>query len=494
MKVHPLTGKPNNGKARREVVEQLASAPIRARYDAAQDTDDFKRYWANADTHDADSANSKAVREKLVPRSRYEVSNNGYSDGIAQTYATDLVGTGPRLRMESGSPGFNQMVEAEFARWASTIQLRRKLWCQAIAKHVDGEGFGVARTNPGLAYPVQLDYVLYETEQFQTPMLADIEPGYIDGIRFDRFGNPIWYDLMRAHPGNASGAGLDLVPERLPPNVVMHWYLLRRPGQHRGVPEMASTLNTGAAHRRWREATLAAAETAADFALLLKTQMSPSEEDHIDPFLKFEIEKRMMTAIPAGWDPFQMKAEHPNTTHESFHRSQVNELARPRSMPYNKAACDSSSYNFASGRLDHQTYYGALDVDRADGEALVLTPLFELWFPEALKVFGWLNGDPATVNPAARRHSWDWPKHFAADIKAETQAAATRLQTGQVTLSRLYSENGLDFEDELATMSRDYGVTPDEMRDRLLNTIFAGAATATAAAPEESDDDPDATN
>src|SRR5690606_27773756 len=89
---------------------------LHATYDAARTSDEFKNYWANADALDADSANSREVRQKLVQRSRYEVANNAYADGIAQTITNDLVGVGPSLRMLTGSTGFNQMVEREIGR------------------------------------------------------------------------------------------------------------------------------------------------------------------------------------------------------------------------------------------------------------------------------------------------------------------------------------------------------------------------------------------
>lgn len=473
-KIHPLTGEPKNGHARPEVLEALLAnhkrRPVRGTYDAAQTSDDHKNYWAAADSFDADSANSRSVRETLVPRSRYETGNNGYTDGIHQTYATDLVGIGPTLQMDTGSPGFNRLVEFQWQAWAKAVLLRRKLWCQAHAKSQDGEGFGVARTNPGIDHAVKLDYVLYETEQFQTPALGFVERGYIDGVRFDGWGNPVWYDLLTDHPG--SSLGIALQPERVPAAFVCHWYRLRRPGQHRGVPENTSTLDVGAGSRRWREATIAAAETAADFAVLMKTQMSPDEADAIIPLTAVEIQKRMLTALPMGWEASQMRAEHPSATYESFHRAQVSEQARPKSMPYNKAACDSSDYNFASGRLDHQTYYGALDVCRADGGDLVLDKLFNVWWDEAVRVFGWLGGDPRRLNPAARAHSWKWPKHFAADSKSEAQANELRLRTGQTTLGRIWAAEGLDFEDELPRMAAEYGVTPDEMRQVLREAIF----------------------
>lgn len=170
-----------------------------------------------------------------------------------------------------------------------------------------------------------------------------------------------------------------------------------------------------------------------------------------------------------------MTSQHPNATYDSFNKSQINELARPKSMPFNKAACDSSSYNYASGRLDHQTYYGALDVDREDGNDLVLDPLFNVWFDEAIIVFGWLGGSPSALGPSARSHSWDWPKHPVADIKSEADANKTKLSTGQTTLSRVYSESGLDFEEELIVMANDYGCSVEEMRQTLRIAIFNSA-------------------
>lgn len=456
---------------------QQRYAAMKASYDAARNGTEYQNIWANSDRLDADSAHSKEVRHTLISRSRYEVGNNGYSDGIAQTYATDLVGVGPVLRMQTGSEGFNRMIELEWYRWTKAVQFRRKLWCMAHAKHTDGETFALKRRNPNVRHAVKLDVQLIEAEQCQTPYLPYDEPGRIDGIKFDQFGNPQWYDILREHPGNTYQLRLDLVPERVPADQVLHWLKMRRPGQHRAVPENASTLNTGAAARRWREATLAAAETAADFTLFLKTQFQPDSEEmqYASDFSQQEITKRMMTALPVGYDPFQLKAEHPTATYEAFHKSLVNELARPRSMPYNKAACDSSSYNYASGRLDHQTYYASLDVEREDCNDLVLDPLFETWFAFAVIRFGWLGGNPDLITAGAREHLWDWPKHRVADVESEANANETRLQSGQVFVHQLFTDAGMDFEDELAKAAVSLGVTTDELRQRLLDVTYPPA-------------------
>lgn len=86
-RIHPLTQQPINGKPRKELAKALKSwREQRAKYDAASQSDEFKNYWAAADSYDADSANSYEVRQRLIARSRYEVANNGYADGIASTY------------------------------------------------------------------------------------------------------------------------------------------------------------------------------------------------------------------------------------------------------------------------------------------------------------------------------------------------------------------------------------------------------------------------
>jgi capsid protein len=252
--------------------------------------------------------------------------------------------------------------------------------------------------------------------------------------------------------------------ERVPAEFVLHWFKMRRPGQHRGVPEISSTLNLGAAARRWRESTLSAADNIAEFAIFLKTMFQPDEMDQVSAMSTMDIQRRMMTALPMGWEAFQPKAEQPTATFESFNKELIREQARPKNMPLNKAACDSSSYNFASGRLDHATYYGSLDIDRADCDDLALDRLFTTWFDFAIISYGWIGGDPIAVSDAVRSHTWDWPKHQVADQQSEASANQVNLTTGATDWHRVTAESGLDPEDELVKQADFYGITPDQMR------------------------------
>jgi len=51
-------------------------------------------------------------------------------------------------------------------------------------------------------------------------------------------------------------------------------------------------------------------------------------------------------------------------------------------MPYNVAAGNSGGYNYASGRLDHQTYFKSIRVDQAFMASKVLDRILAAWLWE----------------------------------------------------------------------------------------------------------------
>lgn len=449
---------------RNRIAKELADLPAnrqrrsRLTYDALRDSTEYRNIFANADRLDADSANDMEKRHKAMSYSRYEAGSNGYYAGIISTHVNMLVGVGPALRMLSDNVQWNRFVELGWWKWCQAIQFRRKLWCMGHAKTQDGEGLGVMVTNPNVRHEVQLDIVLIEGEQCHTPFLPFLETGYIDGIKFDEFGNPEWYDVLPEHPGSARSFRNLQNPIRVPASQMLHWFKMRRPGQHRGMPDCISTLNVGAAARRFREATLGAAETAAEPSLVLETQYQPDELDVVDPMSTLDFQKRMITALPNNMRMNQVKAEHPNAQYNDFHRQLISEQARPLSMPFNAAACDSSTYSFASGKLDNLLYYAGADVDRKDCDDLVMDKLFSEWFREFV-----LASDSRRNEEDVSDHQWDWPEHPVIDEVAHANANQTNLSTGERTLTQVYSEAGKDFQDGLVQMAEEYfGEATDE--------------------------------
>ena len=133
-------------------------------------------------------------------------------------------------------------------------------------------------------------------------------------------------------------------------------------------------------------------------------------------------------------------------------------------MPLNKAMCDSSDYNYSSGRLDHSTYYGHLDIDREDCDDIALDPMFDVWFEFAVRRYGWLGGNPQALGPAASAHIWDWPPHQVADIGTEAEAADKNLKNGKSSLLAEYSASGIDYEDQIVLQAASNGISVDQQR------------------------------
>jgi len=261
---------------KRKTVKATSMLLVRARFDAAQTTPDNRKHWSNADPLSADAAASADVRRTLRNRARYEVANNSYARGIVLTLANDVIGTGPRLQMLLGdgqNAKANRTIEAEFSRWAKAVGLPEKLRTMRQARAQDGEAFAMLFSNGNLANPVKLDLRLIEADQVTTP---DPKLGVlgaslaVDGIEFDPFGNPEAYHVLREHPGGDK-AMLGSQYDRIRAASMIHWFRADRPGQNRGLPDIMPALPLFAQLRRYTLAVIAAAESAANIAVLMKT-------------------------------------------------------------------------------------------------------------------------------------------------------------------------------------------------------------------------------
>lgn len=452
-----------NGRPRPELTEyfgkRAATASRRASLsiDAARSGTDLDGHWRFADSLDPDCAYNQGVRHTLMKRSRYEQTSNSYYVGAIRSYVNSLIGDGPKLRMLTGNRNFNQLVERRFAAWQESVGFRRKLKAMAHALVGDGETFAILQNNPAIGDEVQLDFMPLEAEQCQSSFYGVDNTGRVDGIHYDEFNNVVAYDILPTHPGSNSAAQ-NFNPITVPARDVLHWFNLERPGAHRGIPAMTAGLSSGAMARRHREATVKAAETAASIGAILTTNSGAggaSEPDPVAPFTTTEFVHRMLMMAPMGWDAKQMKGEHPNAQYADFHRLNVSEMTRGISMPYNAAACDSSTYSFASGKLDTLLFRTQIDGDRRDCDELISDRLFAAWF------FEWtISTNNRDIPPL---HQWDWPTHPVIDAVAEANAIKTKLESGQTTIRQVYSDQGKDLEDELSVMAEDiFGEATDE--------------------------------
>lgn len=425
---------------------------LRAKYDAAATNEDNRRHWRNADGLSANAANSREVRRTLRNRARYEVANNSYARGIVLTLANDAIGTGPKLQLLTNDSEANQRIEHEFHHWARAINLAEKLRTMRMARAQDGEAFAILTSNPRLPTAIQLDLRLMEADQVCTPDFNLLSRRAVDGIVFDEAGNPVEYHVLKNHPGEALGRSLDFDP--IPAANMLHWFRADRPGQARGIPDIMPALPLFAQLRRFTLAVLAAAETAADFAGILYTDAPANgEADAAEPFEPIELEQRALVTMPGGWKMSQIEAEQPATTYKEFKHEILNEIARCLNMPFNVAAGNSSGYNYASGRLDHQTYYKSIRVEQAHLETNVLDRILLAWLDEAALIPGFLPSDAGPI--ASWAHQWFWDGNEHVDPAKEANAQSTRLMNHTTTLAYEYARQGRDWEEALRQRAKE---------------------------------------
>lgn len=473
-------------RAARHMARNMARHMV-AGYDAAQTTVENQRHWQYADALSADASASAAVRNTLRNRARYEVANNSYAKGMTVTLANDCIGTGPHLQARLDDPDANAAIEAAWNAWARETRLDEKLRTMRMAQSTDGEAFGVFVTNDRLRGPVKLDMVLVEADQVTDPALV-VDTDTVDGIQLDPLGNPIRYTILDTHPG-ANVFQPFGESTKYPAAAVAHLFRADRPGQHRGVTEIAPALPLFAQLRRYTLAVIGAAETAASVGGVLKTN-GPAESDDeeptdetYEPLDYIDVVRNMLMTLPAGYDLSQYKAEQPTTTHEMFVRAILREIARCLNMPYNVAAGDSSGYNYASGRLDHQTYFRAIDIDRARIVSIVCDPIFGAWLREY-----WLSDTSGIALPVSVRrgdipHEWQWDGRPHVDPIKEANASETRLRSNTTTLAAEYAAQGLDWEAALRQRARELTL----MRELGL-PIQTQTAIPAAVAPDDEED------
>lgn len=449
-------------KAPAEQTEQL----VKRSYDAAATTRHNKTHWAFADGRDANSIIFQDL-PTLRNRCRYECRNNGYAEGIIDTIANDIVGTGPTPQLDSENKNINE-IEDKFNDWLEDCDIEGG--CLADLLQIAG-GWSQCESGEGLiafknlkgASPkeVSLRLLAIEPDRLYTPYSlvgnSLLDNTIRDGIKFDEDGRPSIYYISKYHPGAMWTTGVDDFVQ-VPASQIIHLYRKKRAGQSRGVPWISSSLPLFAALRRFTLATLDSAETAANQSGILTTETDVDDTDAT--YMageEVEIPRNSFLTVSKDSDLKQMKSEHPATTYEMFKNQIINEIARPVNMPFNVAAGNSSDYNYASGRLDWQTYFRFISVIRKWEERKALNKIFWLWYREASLIprfFKYASNDLIKV-------TWHWPGSKHVDPIKEANAQRIRLGSLTTTLQDEYAEQGMDWERKLTQIKKE----KDKMRE-----------------------------
>ena len=170
----------------------------------------------------------------------------------------------------------------------------------------------------------------------------------------------------------------------------------------------------------------------------------------------------------------QVDPKQPVTTYGEFKHEILNEISRCLNIPFNIAAGNSSGYNYASGRLDHQTYYKSLRVDRSQIEIDILDRILERWLEE------WRLVNKVTIKESDLFHVWFWDGQEHVDPLKEANAQRVRLESRTTTLAIEYARQGKDWETELRQIAKE---------QKLMDELGIAPLGANPQTKEEDDDE-----
>ncbi|MGA2324292.1 MAG: phage portal protein [Sedimentisphaerales bacterium] len=437
-------------ESRRTRVNTKRVAPlyIGGGYDAAQTNKYNSEHWLKADGRDADSTILWDLRT-LRNRARYEIRNNPYAKGISETFATYLIGTGPRIQFQSDNPDLDREMEDAFVAWAENCDLTGRLSLTmilrqtcALEQDASGEGFILLTSTPKpRKNEAALRLSAIEADRIATPWMRPggiIDEKLRDGIELDEDGRPVQYYVLDRHPGATFVLAVGAF-KTIPADYMIHYYEQDRPGQTRGVPQFTPSLPLFAYLRRFTLATVQAAETAADISAVMEQE--PDGSASYEAMDEIELARNAVLTFPPGGKAFQFKPEQPAASYGEFKGELLNEIARPKCMPFNIAAANSADYNYASGRMDHQIFYRYINTKRGDIEESVLSRIVNAWYREqSLINYNWPQEVPS--------YAWFWPGDEHVDPVKDATEKDINLRNGSTTYAAVYAQDGKDWERE----------------------------------------------
>lgn len=429
---------------------------------------DGQRHFESASTNRLNSAHWTYAQDESIngwlsaqlstirARANYECRQNGIVLGMVNTHADDVVGRdGPTLQVISDDPQYNAALEEAWNNWFSApttdpevsgVSLI-KSWVRSLWKN--GEFLARIVTDPLADGPIALRLLPTHPRLLGTPGSAAGTSDVFMGIRFNAFKRPVQYYIM---DDDISGSTYSATYTVLPPDLVIHRFIIEEDGQLRGIPWLNTALQPAADLRDYDDQVQDAARQIADQSGILYT-------DHPDaqPWLAPEsvnVQRRTIKTAPPGWKPFVYPATMPPVQYPDYRAERQRELGRPAQMPLATIRLDYSKYNYSSARLETQNYHTSIcglqqwisGTPRSTG---TLNRLVDLVAAEMRF------SDPRLLmKPDKVVYQWTWPQRPHVDPTKEANAEGIALGNGTITLIDALAARGTDLETHLERMRR----------------------------------------
>lgn len=409
----------------------------------------------------------------LRARSRDLVRNNPLATGAINTKVTNIVGMGLKLRPRVNRD-FLEMTDDQADEWERTVSFEFELWASK-AENVDAEGVSTFYDLQDLALRAQLEsgdafallpfirrpgtlygtkVQLIEADMVSNPEYKNDTQELAGGVQRDAFGAPVGYHFAEVHPGalnrktnkwryvkayGASGR-----------RNVVHLFRKLRPGQVRGVPDLAPVIEAMKQLGNYTTAELEAAVISGLFTVFVKSSGGGgipgmmSATGAVDTSRPGEVKLGPGAIIDLGQDEDISTANpgRPNQAFDPFVQAILRQIGVALELPFEILIKHfTASYTAAQAAL-LEAWKGFL-ARRAMLARGFCMPIYELWLMEAVAL-GRVEA-PGFLEDPAIRHAylgceWIGPSRGMINPMYEVNADEKYLQLGVKTLDEVTAQ------------------------------------------------------
>lgn len=418
---------------------------------------------------------------KLVKRSRHALKNNAYAGIARNAYVDNLVGNGIQAKWPT------QELQKLWDRWClqcdadgiDNFHGLQALLCGA--EFSDGEILvrrRWRRPGDGLVVPFQIE--LLECDHLPIE-LNDFTKLIRCGIQKNVIGQRTHYHIWREHPLDMQSGNYNET-RAVAADDVIHYFQRLRPKQDRGIPHLSIILLRLYELDEMQDATLVKQKLAQLFAWIIKKR---SDFDGGDPdgsgndfgeHVGEESDGTSITKIKPGTinyldDDEDISFSTPDGIGDNYAewlKTELRAAAKAVGLTYEQFTGDLTEVNYSSIRAGLIEFRRR--IERLQHHLMIFRFCHRvaIWFLDAV----WLNRilplngyaqDPFQFLPTWKPPRWDW-----VDPLKDAMADILEVRAGMNTLKGKLAERGLDFDDTVAQLMIEQGVSKPE--DLVLDT------------------------
>jgi lambda family phage portal protein len=393
----------------------------------------------------------RSGRKLLRDRSRDLVRNNAWAARAVAVKVANQIGTGIRPRAVTLDAELNAQIDAVHADWARACapESGGDLYaCQALAARAraeSGEALIILdRSNAIAPAGIPLALQVLEADWLRDDDVpAEARAGWRDGVRFDEAGRRVAYRLWNSAPHEDGAFTLRDTREVRAADVV-HLYRQDRPGQIRGVPDVASVIMRLRDLEDYHDAALLLAKVQAVLGAFVTQPAGPAGSplgaegtDAAGNRIE-ELAPGMVGYLAPGED-VKFLAPQGAGPFADYTRVALHLIAAGFGLTYHQLTGDLSQANYSSLRAGSLEFRRQVEQDQ---HLMLIPSLCEpIWraFIAQAVLAGRLPARAANA-PA----QWTPPRFEMVDPNRDTAAALAQVRAGFMTWPEMVSEFGYD--------------------------------------------------